>query len=133
VGLAPGPYAGQVLQDWGAKVICIDRFERTSLVPDLLTRGKRSIAVDSKRPGGLNLLKKMVQQSDVLIDPFRPGVMERLGLGPDVFLGKDGLNDSLVYARLSGCVTRGSLSAVFQTFAAPLRFPREGTLGTALV
>ena len=46
----------------------------------------------------------MIQQSDALIDPFRPGVMERLGLGPGVFLGQDGLNDSLVYARLAGYV-----------------------------
>ena len=49
----------------------------------------------------------MIQQSDILIDPFRPGVMEQLGLGPDVFLGKDGLNGRLVYARLSGCVSIG--------------------------
>ena len=86
---------------------------------DLLVRGKRSIAVNPQVPSGLNLLRRMIQQSDVLIDPFRPGVMERLGLGPDVFLGKNGLNDSLVYARLSGCVGRVSplrLSAVFQTY-----------------
>ena len=85
----------------------------------MLTRGKRAIAVDLKVPSGLNLLKKMIQQSDVLIDPFRPGVMERLGLGPDVFLGKSGLNDSLVYARLSGYVRRvapSRFSAVSQTY-----------------
>jgi len=85
-------------------VIRVDQVEGTPPLPDLLARGKRCIAVNPKVPSGLNLLRKMVQQSDVLIDPFRPGVMERLGLGPDVFLGKDGLNDSLVYARLSGCV-----------------------------
>ena len=130
-GLAPGPYAGQVLQDWGARVIRVDRVERMGAFPDfldLLTRGKRSITVNPKVPSGLNLLKKMIQQSDVLIDPFRPGVMERLGLGPEVFLGKDGLNDSLVYARLSGCVYH--LCGVPETFRltyAMLRFPREGT------
>jgi alpha-methylacyl-CoA racemase len=119
-GLAPGPYAGQVLQDWGARVICVDRVDGTNRFR-FLARGKRSIAVNSKVPGGLKLLKSMIQQSDVLIDPFRPGVMERLGLGPDVFLGKDGLNDKLVYARLSGCVPCGPssnswLSGVSQTY-----------------
>ena len=117
--MAPGPYAGQVLQDWGARVIRIDRIEGVAHTPDLLVRGKRSIAINARVPSGLNLLKRMIQQSDVLIDPFRPGVMERLGLGPDVFLGKDGLNDSLVYARLSGCVGHASpswLSAVSQTY-----------------
>lgn len=108
-GLAPGPYAGQVLQDWGARVIRVDRVGGTNH-KDFLARGKRSIAINPKVPSGLQLLKRMIQQSDVLIEPFRPGVMERLGLGPDVFLGKDGLNDSLVYARLSGCVPRGSPS-----------------------
>ena len=111
--MAPGPYAGQVLQDWGARVTRIDRVGETKSSNDFLARGKRSIAVNPKVPSGLRLLKKMIQLSDVLIDPFRPGVMERLGLGPDVFLGKDGLNDSLVYARLSGCVPYGSPSWLF--------------------
>ncbi|KAF9645095.1 CoA-transferase family III [Thelephora ganbajun] len=106
-GLAPGPYAGQVLQDWGARVIRVDRVEGTNSIPDFFVRGKRSIAVNPKVPSGLNLLKRMIRQSDVLIDPFRPGVMERLGLGPDVFLGEDGLNDGLVYARLSGFPPKG--------------------------
>ena len=102
--MAPSPYAGKVLQDWGAKVIRVDRVGETNRAADYLARGKRTIAVNPKVPSGLKLLKRMIQQSDVVIEPFRPGVMERLGLGPDVFLGKDGLNDSLVYARLSGYV-----------------------------
>lgn len=96
-------------------MIRVDRVEGTNYA-DSTDRGKRSIAVNPKVPSGLNLLKRMIQQSDVLIDPFRPGVMERLGLGPDVFLGKDGLNDSLIYARLSGCVGRVPPSAVFWTY-----------------
>ena len=97
-------------------MIRVDRVEGGQSLPDFLVRGKRAIAVNPKVPSGLNLLRKMIQQSDVLIDPFRPGVMERLGLGPDVFLGEGGLNDSLVYARLSGCVyhLRG-FPAFFQT------------------
>ena len=89
-------------------MIRVDRVEETHVFRDFLARGKRSIAVNLKVPSGLDLLKKMIQQSDVLIDPFRPGTMERLGLGPDVFLGKDGLNNGLVYARVAGCVRRGS-------------------------
>jgi len=108
-------------------VIRVDRVEGTAF-PDFLVRGKRSIAVNPKVPSGLNLLRKMIQQSDVLIDPFRPGVMEQLGLGPDVFLGKDGLNDSLVYARLSGCVDHLRFLGVFRRVYATRRFPRNGTL-----
>lgn len=126
--MAPGPYAGQVLQDWGARVIRVDR-DGANPVKDLLARGKRAIVVNPKVPSGLRLLKKMIQRSDVLIDPFRPGVMERLGLGPDVFLGKDGLNDRLVYARLSGCVPRVSPSWLFSV-ASDMRMPRVGSPAT---
>jgi alpha-methylacyl-CoA racemase len=79
-------------------------------VPDNLARGKRSIAVNLKVPGGVQLLKKMIAQADVLIDPFRIGVLERLGLGPDVFLGNTGLNRKLVYTRIIGQVSSCVLS-----------------------
>ena len=59
------------------------------------------MAVDLKNPEGRRVLKELVSRADVLIDPFRPGVLEKLGLGPDVFL-KEGLNKRLIYARLSG-------------------------------
>lgn len=68
----------------------------------MLVRGKRSLAVNPKTSSGLQLLKRLLQQADVLIDPFRPGVLERLGLGPEVFLSDTGLNRRLVYARLVG-------------------------------
>ncbi|KAI5115128.1 hypothetical protein M0805_009732, partial [Coniferiporia weirii] len=73
---------------------------------DVLCRGKRSLAVDPKIPAGRNLLLKLISRADILIDPFRPGVLERLGLGPDVFL-KEGMNERLIYARLSGFTRTG--------------------------
>ncbi|KAF9069211.1 CoA-transferase family III [Rhodocollybia butyracea] len=103
-GLAPGPFAGLVLADNGATVVRIDKPSST-FSPDILCRNKRSLAINPKTTSGLEVLKKLIISSDVLIDPFRPGVMERLGLGPDVFLGKDGspgLNERLIYARIVG-------------------------------
>ncbi|KAF9046908.1 CoA-transferase family III [Hymenopellis radicata] len=104
-GLAPGPFAGLILADNGADVIRIDRLASSSA--DILCRGKRSLAVNLKVARGRDLLKRLVASADVLIDPFRPGVMEKLGLGPGVFLGQDGLNKRLVYARLAGFPRNG--------------------------
>ncbi|KAI1797368.1 CoA-transferase family III [Ganoderma leucocontextum] len=107
-GLAPGPMAGMILADFGAEVVRIDRPDLIGTVtPDILARGKRSIAIDPKTPSGYAVVRKLVEQADVLIDPFRPGVMERLRLGPEVFLGDStsrtkGANEKLVYARLVG-------------------------------
>ncbi|KAI9149203.1 Isopenicillin N epimerase component-like protein [Paramyrothecium foliicola] len=107
-GLAPGPYAGMLLADAGASVLRVDRAQdgRThtpgaKVVPsdDMLARHKSSIAVDLKSSQGIALLKELVKSVDVLIDPFRPGVLEKLGLGPDVLLG---LNPRLIYARMTG-------------------------------
>lgn len=99
-GLAPGPFAGLLLADNGASVIRVDRPSASTL--DVLCRGKRSLAINAKIPSGREVLKRLVASADVVIDPFRPGVMERLGLGPDVFLGNSGINQTLVYARLVG-------------------------------
>jgi alpha-methylacyl-CoA racemase len=104
-GLAPGPFAGLILADSGASVIRIDRLSSTS--SDILCRGKRSLAINPKVPSGLEVLIKLTAKADVLIDPYRPGVLESLGLGPDVFLGsedkrKSGLNEKLIYARIAG-------------------------------
>ena len=96
-------YKGMVLADWGADVIRIDKTDQSS-TSDILSRGKRSIAVDPKVSGGLEIIKRLVNKADVVIDPFRPGVLERLGLGPDVFLDpQSGTNRRLVFARLRGC------------------------------
>ncbi|KAF9468153.1 CoA-transferase family III [Collybia nuda] len=102
-GLAPGPFAGLVLADNGASVTRVDR--PSSVSTDVLCRGKRSIAINPKIPSGREALKKLISSADVVIDPFRPGVMERLGLGPQVFLGeegKKGLNEKIIYARIVG-------------------------------
>jgi len=97
-GLAPGPFAGMVLSDFGADVIRIDRPDDTG-TSDMLARGKRSIAVSPKTSSGRSIIMALIQRSDVLIDPFRPGTLEKLGLGPDECLKR---NPKLVYARLTG-------------------------------
>ncbi|KAF8149873.1 CoA-transferase family III [Crassisporium funariophilum] len=102
-GLAPGPFAGLILADNGASVTRIDRPAATS--GDVLCRGKRSIVIDSKMPSGRKLVEELISAADVVIDPFRPGVLERLGLGPEIFLGdghKKGLNEKLIFARIVG-------------------------------
>lgn len=77
----------------------------SSVSQDVLCRGKRSIAINLKIPSGLETVKKLLSNADVVIEPFRPGVMEKLGLGPRVFHGNGkhkGLNEKLIYARMSG-------------------------------
>ena len=104
-GIGPGPFAGMVLSDMGADVIRIDRAasvadETPSAPPiDLLARGRRSIAVDLKNPDGVDAVLRLADDADALIEGFRPGVMERLGLGPDVCLTR---NPRLVYGRMTG-------------------------------
>ena len=101
-GLAPAPMAGMILSDFGANVIRIDRAVNgyaQGAGPDDLARGKKSIALNLKSTEGQNALKKLVSVSDVIIEPFRPGVMERLGLGPEVLMK---LNPKLIYARMTG-------------------------------
>ncbi|KAM8961173.1 alpha-methylacyl-CoA racemase [Pelodytes ibericus] len=97
-GLAPAPFCGMILADFGAQVIRIDKASSfTSMDP--MGRGKRSIALNLKSPQGVGILKKLCKNSDVLIEPFRHGVMESLGLGPEVILQE---NPQLIYARLTG-------------------------------
>ena len=99
-GLAPVPFAGMILADFGASVTRIDRVVNAKLGSlDRLGRGKRSVAIDLKNARGVEVLRKLSKNSDVIIEPFRPGVMEKLGLGPNVLL-KD--NPRLIYARLTG-------------------------------
>ncbi|HWP67283.1 MAG TPA: CaiB/BaiF CoA-transferase family protein [Candidatus Limnocylindria bacterium] len=96
-GLAPGPYCGMILADFGADVVRVDRVGGATL--DLLARGKRSVALNMKDPKGVDALLRLLDRADVLIDPFRPGVLERLGAGPEVVCAR---NPRLVYARLTG-------------------------------
>ncbi|WP_370617780.1 CaiB/BaiF CoA transferase family protein [Mumia sp. Pv 4-285] len=104
-GLGPGPFCGMILSDFGADVVRVERVENvTSETPpsaavDVLSRGRRSVGVNLKSDEGVALVLKMVEQADVLIEGFRPGVMERLGLGPDVCLAR---NPRLVYGRVTG-------------------------------
>ncbi|KAL0087914.1 CoA-transferase family III domain-containing protein [Phycomyces blakesleeanus] len=104
-GLAPAPYAGMILADFGADVIRIDRTQGSNT--DVLTRNKRSIALDLKNPLSIETIKRLVSKADVILDPFRPGVMEKLGLGPDVLLT---VNEKLIYARLSGFGQTGPIA-----------------------
>ncbi|XP_077203061.1 alpha-methylacyl-CoA racemase [Paroedura picta] len=106
-GLAPAPLCGLVLADFGAQVVRVDRFRRAALHADVQGRGKRSLAIDLKRPQGAEALKRLCQAADVLVEPFRPGVMEKLNLGPDVLLKS---NPRLIYARLTGFGNSGAYS-----------------------
>ncbi|KAE8636547.1 hypothetical protein XENTR_v10003036 [Xenopus tropicalis] len=97
-GLAPAPFCGMILADFGAKVIRVDK-SSSNVIMDTMARGKKSIVVNLKNREGISVLKKLCKKSDVLIEPFRHGVMESLGLGPDIMLKE---NPQLIYARLTG-------------------------------
>nr|XP_034956540.1 alpha-methylacyl-CoA racemase [Zootoca vivipara] len=98
-GLAPAPLCGLILADFGAEVVRVDRSPRAAVSSDVQGRGKRSLALDLKQPRGAETLRRLCQKADVLIEPFRPGVMEKLGLSPDILLQD---NPKLIYARLTG-------------------------------
>ncbi|HKA13902.1 MAG TPA: CaiB/BaiF CoA-transferase family protein [Myxococcota bacterium] len=110
-GIGPGPYCAMVLADMGAEVVRIVRpgpgafGERPS--HDLLSRGRRSICVDLKRPEGANTVLRLCERADGLFEGFRPGVMERLGLGPEACLAR---NPRLVYGRMTGFGQDGPLA-----------------------
>ena len=106
-GLAPVPFCGMLLADYGASVIRIDRPDDRQNRMDRLARGKRSISIDLKIPTGIDVFRRLSSTADVLIEPFRPGVMEKLGLGPDILINE---NKRLIYARVSGYGQTGSLS-----------------------
>lgn len=112
-GIGPAPFCGMLLADMGADVLRVDRLTASDLgvaTPtklDLLNRSKRSIAVDLKSEQGLATVKELIAKADVVIEGFRPGVMEKLGLGPDVCLQ---LNPRLVFGRMTGWGQDGPLS-----------------------
>ena len=113
-GIGPGPFGTMMLSDMGATVVRVDRPRRVDTLPndnpslDFLARGRRSVALDLKHPDGVETLLRMVEKADVLLEGFRPGVMERLGLGPDVCLER---NPGLVYARMTGWGQEGPLAS----------------------
>jgi alpha-methylacyl-CoA racemase len=107
-GIGPGPFCGMLLSDLGADVVRIDRKGPGRGSPaDVTARGRRSVALDLKSPEAIEACLKLVEQADVLFEGFRPGVMERLGLGPDVALKR---NPKLVYGRMTGWGQTGPLS-----------------------
>ncbi len=114
-GIGPGPFCGMILSDMGADIVRIDRAanvpeEAPDAPPgDLLARGRRSIGIDLKNPAGVETALKLIEGADALFEGFRPGVMERLGLGPDVCLER---NPKLVYGRMTGWGQEGPYSSM---------------------
>jgi len=108
-GIGPGPFCAMMLSDMGAEVVRIDRRSNAGEGSkfDVLNRGRRSLALDLKNPAAIATLLRMVRQADALIEGFRPGVMERLGIGPDICLER---NPRLVYGRMTGWGQDGSLA-----------------------
>ena len=107
-GLGAAPFAAMLLADLGADVIRIDRPERSLGVGDAaLARGRPSAALDLKHAGAAGAVLRLVEQADALVEGFRPGVMERLGLGPDTCLER---NPRLVYGRMTGWGQSGPLA-----------------------
>jgi alpha-methylacyl-CoA racemase len=100
-GIGPGPFCGMLLSDLGADVVRIDRkgAGRGGAPSDVTARGRRSVALDLKSPAAVEACLKLMEAADAIIEGFRPGVMERLGLGPDVALAR---NPKLVYGRMTG-------------------------------
>ncbi len=109
-GIGPAPFACMLLSDLGAEVIRVDRAKGGLVFQhdgDILNRGRKSIAVDLKQPEGVEAVLKLLETADVLIEGFRPGVMEKLGLGPDECLAR---NKKLVFGRMTGWGQDGPLS-----------------------
>jgi len=98
-GIGPGPFCGMMLADHGAEVIRIDRPGAMPMRGDALARSRRSIVLDMKQPSALAVARALCASADGIIEGYRPGVMERLGLGPDVLLAD---NPKLVYGRMTG-------------------------------
>jgi alpha-methylacyl-CoA racemase len=110
--LGPGPFCAMVLADLGAEVTRVDRRDAAATQPlagvDPLNRGRRSLALDLKHPDAAGVVLRLVEQADVLLEGFRPGVAERLGIGPEPCLER---NPALVYGRVTGWGQEGPLAA----------------------
>jgi alpha-methylacyl-CoA racemase len=113
-GIGPGPYAGMLLADMGAEVIVVERSRQPNGIAsaskdDISSRGKKSIALNLKNPEGVETLLKLIESADMLLEGFRPGVTERLGIGPDICHAR---NPRLIYGRLTGWGQTGPLAKV---------------------
>ena len=111
-GLGPAPFAGMMLADLGAEVVVVDRLSPAKPSPDqvrtqIARRGKKSISLDLKKPEAVEAVLKLIEQTDILLEGFRPGVMERIGLGPDVCLAR---RPSLVFGRMTGWGQNGPMA-----------------------
>ena len=106
--IGPVPLAGMLMADMGADVVILDKANDPYLMPgDVLRRGKRAIEIDMKSAEGVSEARRLIEQADIVIEGFRPGVMERLGIGPDVF---ESSNPKLIYGRMTGWGQTGPLS-----------------------
>lgn len=112
-GIGPGPFCGMLLSDMGAEVLRVDRADAVGSASErdprfeAMHRGRRSIAVDLKHPEGVATVKRLVASADVLIEGYRPGVMERLGLGPQTCLATQ---PRLIYGRMTGWGQQGPMA-----------------------
>ena len=107
-GIGPGPFAAMLFSDMGAEVIRIDRKGgRSPGKTEIYMRGRKAVALDMKKPEGVEAALKLIDRADALIEGFRPGVMERLGVGPDICLKR---NPKLVYGRMTGWGQTGPLA-----------------------
>ena len=114
-GIGPAPVCGMMLADMGAEVILVERKADASRLPGMLenanatimNRGKKSIALDLKSDGAVDLVLRLLRDADGLIEAFRPGVMERLGLGPGICIEA---KHAMVYGRNTGWGQDGPLS-----------------------
>ena len=108
-GIGPGPFTAMMLSDLGAEVIRVDRLSHKGVGhrANVLNRGRKSIAVDLKNPRGVETILRLIEQADVVLEGFRPGVMERLGLGPEKCLS---VNPRLIFGRMTGWGQTGPLS-----------------------
>ena len=108
-GIGPGPFCGMMLSDMGAEVIRIDRPAKSSVrrTIDVLARGRKSIAVDLKTKAGVETVLRLCESADALFEGFRPGVTERLGLGPELCMAR---NPKLVYGRMTGWGQEGPMA-----------------------
>jgi len=112
-GIGPGPFCGMMLADLGADILRVDRLEPTDLgLPldrkfDVMARGRRSIGLDLKQASAIAIAMELIEKADVLIEGFRPGVAERLGIGPQICLAR---NPRLIYGRITGWGQDGPLA-----------------------
>ncbi len=113
-GIGPGPFCAMLLSDMGADVVRIDRASgvrggtpKGAPIYNVTSRGRRSVVLDLKNPDDVETALRLIEKADALVEGFRPGVMERLGLGPDVVLAR---RPQLVYGRMTGWGQTGTLS-----------------------